>query len=357
MNKIIETDIKDIIADELIPWEKFRNSSVLITGATGMLPIYMAYTFLHLNKVYNYKIHLYALVRNKERGLDYFADWLEDENFTLIIQDVAKAIDIDVPINYIIHAASQASPKYYSIDPVGTINANVLGTINTLELARKQSDFKGYLYFSSGEIYGVVSPEYFPFSEDVYGHINLLQVRTCYCESKRMGEQLCVAYKHQYNIPTNIVRIFHTYGPYLRLDDRRVFSDFVNNIIHNEDIILKTEGTAERMFCYVTDAVRAYFLVMLSGEDQAYNVANINETVSVRALAERLVNLFPEKGLKVRVTLNKNDIVTNAMRSPIEIRMPDISRISSLGWKPRITIEEGFKKVVKFQELLNDKNI
>lgn len=350
MNEIIKTDIEDIIADKLIPWEKFRNKSVFITGATGMLPIYMAYTLLYLNKYHDYNIRLYALVRNKEKALEHFSEWINDKNFTLVVQDVSAPIQIEDPINYIIHAASQASPKYYAVDPVGTINANVLGTINTLNLAKEQSDFQGYLYFSSGEIYGVVSPEYFPFSEDVYGQIDLLRVRTCYCESKRMGEQLCVAYKHQYGIPTNIVRIFHTYGPFVKLDDRRVFADFVSNIVHNENIVLKTAGTAERMFCYVTDAIRAYFLVMLCGTEQAYNVANVNEMVSIRTLAETMTNLFPKKGLKVDVQINPNDEVTNQMKSPIEVRVPDISRISSLGWKPNITIKEGFKKVVEFQE-------
>lgn len=355
MNNIIRNDIIEIVSDNSIPWERFRNKSVLITGATGMLPIYMLYTFLYLNEQYNYQIKIYALVRNKDRALDLLSEY--KNQITLLVQDVSSPIKLDDPINYIVHAASQASPKYYSIDPVGTINANVLGTINTLNLAREQSDFQGYLYFSSGEIYGVVSPEYFPFNEDVYGYIDLLRVRTCYCESKRMGEQLCIAYKTQYSIPIHIVRIFHTYGPVMKLDDRRVFTDFVSNIVNNEDIVLKTKGEAERMFCYVTDAIRAYFLVLLCGTYDAYNVTNIQERVSIYSLAERLINLYPEKELKLKIQIDPSDKVTNENKSPIEVRVPNTSRISSLGWYPKITIEEGFKRVIDYQKLNYDKNI
>lgn len=347
MNKIVEQDIQTIIADKAIPWEKFRNTSVLITGATGMLPIYILLTFIYMNEHENYNITLYALVRNHNRAEELLKPYLKKEYLHIVVQDVAEPIQIDAPIHYIIHAASQASPKYYSVDPVGTINANVLGTINTLNLAKQQDDFRGYLYFSSGEVYGIVPPEYFPFNEEMYGYIDLLNVRSCYCESKRMGEQLCVAYGHQYQIPTHMVRIFHSYGPFMRLDDRRVFADFVNNIVQGEDIVLKSSGTSERMFCYVMDAVRAYMMVLLNGEpNAAYNVANCQERYSIRNLAETLVALYPEKGLKVQLLQDNKDVVTTQMKSPVELLMPDCTRMQALGWKPEVTVKEGFKRTI-----------
>ena len=346
MNKIIEDDIKVILSDKSISWERFRNKSVLITGASGMLPVYMAYTILGLNKYCGYNTHLYALVRNEARAQDLFEDWINDEHFDMIVQDVSQPIQVEAPVDFIIHAASQASPKYYSVDPVGTINANVLGTINTLNLAKEKKS-EGYLYFSTGEVYGIVPPEYFPFNEETYGYIDLLNVRSCYAESKRMGEQLCVAYHHQYGVPTHMIRIFHTYGPCMRLDDRRVFADFTGNIVRNENIILRSEGGAVRPFCYVSDAVRAYFKVLLEGEQAAaYNIANTDEALSIKELAEELVQIYPEKHLSVIIQKNPDDIVTSAMKSPVERILPDCSRIHELGWQPVVTVKEGFKRTI-----------
>ena len=345
MNRIIEEDIQTILADKSIPWERFRNMSVLITGASGMLPVYMAYTVLFLNKYHGYNTHLYALVRNRERAMERFAEWIDDANFTLIVQDVSQPIELDAPVHFIIHAASQASPKYYSIDPVGTINANVLGTINTLNLA-KEKKAEGYLYFSSGDVYGIVDEKNFPFSEDKYGYIDLLNVRSCYGESKRMGEQLCVAYNHQYKVPTRIARIFHTYGPLMRADDGRVFADFCYNIVRGEDIHLKSTGEAKRLFCYVTDATRAFLKILFDGSDaDAYNVVNPQGLISIRELAEGLVQLYPEKNLKVVVDIDeqRNKII---LQSPIKCAIPSFEKLHAMGWTPEVSILDGFKRVI-----------
>lgn len=348
MNKVLKRDLQEIFEDKQIPWENFRGTSVLITGATGMLPSYMLWTFIYLNEYQDYNIMIYAIVRDGERAKKVLGEYSDADYLHIIVQDVAEPIQVDVPIHYIIHAASQASPKYYSSDPVGTINANVLGTVNTLNLARHQKDFRGYLYFSSADIYGIVPPEHIPFKETDYGYIDLLNVRSCYCESKRMGEQLCVAYNHQYGIPTHMIRIFHTYGPFMRLDDRRAFADFVRNIVNNEDIVLLTDGSTQRTFCYVTDAIRAYFMVLLRGESGlAYNVANTNEFVSIRQLAETLVSLYPEKGLKVKMMTDPSDIVTNQMNNPVKVAIPDCSPINALGWNAKISIAEGFRRTIE----------
>lgn len=348
MNKIIEEDIRNILSDETIPWGRFRDKSVLITGASGMLPSYMVYVLLFLNQYYKFNTRIYALVRNKRRAMELFDKWLNDLNFTLLVQDVCAPISISDDINFIIHAASQASPKYYSVDPVGTINANVLGTINTLELARKQKHVEGYFFYSSSEVYGIVNQDNFPLTENEYGYINLLSVRSCYCESKRMGEQLCVAYNHQYGIPTKIARIFHTFGPGMQLNDGRVFADFVKNIINNEDITLKSDGSAQRSFCYLTDAVRAYMKILLDGDNaKAYNVANNGNEISMLQLANMLVSLYPDKRLQVRVLIDSKDVTSSSMKSPLQRLIPDCSSIEQLNWKPYVSIEDGFRRTIE----------
>lgn len=352
MNKIIEKDINEILESNIIDWDKFRNTNVLITGANGMLPSYLVFTLLELNKR-GMNVHVYALVRNRQKAELVFKDFLFDTHLHLLVQDVSDPISIDVPFKYIIHAASQASPKYYGIDPVGTIRANVLGTINTLELA-KEHHSKGYLYFSSGEVYGIVSPEKFPFKECDYGYLDILNVRNCYAESKRMGESLCVSYHRQYNIPAKIVRIFHTYGPSMTMNDGRVFGDFCKNIVNGEDIVMNSDGSAVRLFCYVTDAIVAYLKVLLDGDDaQAYNVANLKGESSIYELAQTLVALYPKKKLKVVRNLN-SQTEASKMKSSLVKAIPDCSKITSLGWNPTISIKEGFRRTI--ESLENNKN-
>lgn len=346
MNKIIEEDVENILSTTLIDWKQFEKKTVLITGANGMLPAYLVYTFLYLNKTFHFNVHVIALVRNIEKAHNKFRDFLDDSHLKFIIQDVSMPICIQEDIHFIIHAASQASPKYYGIDPVGTINANVLGTINTLQLA-KEKNVESYLFFSSGDVYGIVNPDLFPFREHDYGYIDLLNVRNCYGESKRMGENLCIAWNHQYKVPIKIVRIFHTYGPGMLLDDRRVFADFCSNIIHNEDIILKSDGRAVRLFCYVSDAIKAYLKILLDGnKGEAYNVANRNAEISMLNLAQLLVNLYPTKHLHVKTEILLNDLVATQMKSSLHRAIPDCSKIEQLGWYPTVSLEEGFKRTI-----------
>lgn len=346
MNKIIEQDLEEICASKAIDWEKFKDTTVLITGANGMLPAYLVFTLLYLNKIRGLQVKVIALVRNAEKAKTKFRDFLSDPALTILVHDVTVPIEIAGPVDYIIHAASQASPKYYGVDPVGTINANVEGTTNVLRLAYEKNS-KSVLYFSSGEVYGKMTGGK-PNLENDYGLIDPLSVRSCYGQSKRMGETLCVCWNYQYHTHAKIVRSFHCYGPGMLMNDGRVFADFTNNILHNEDIILRSDGSAVRAFCYITDATLEFFEVLLNGEDsQAYNVGNSNNAISIRDLAQTLVGLFPEKKLKVVMQIDENDMRTSKMKSPLSVSTPNISKIVALGYKPTVTIAEGYRRTIK----------
>lgn len=346
MNKVIEKDLEEICACKAIDWEKFRDATVLITGANGMLPSYLVFTLLYLNKTRDLHVKVVALVRNAEKAKYKFKDFLSDPALAILVHDVTIPIAIEGPVNYIIHAASQASPKYYGVDPVGTINANVEGTTNILQLAREKNS-KSVLYFSSGEVYGKMTGGK-PNREDDYGLIDPLSVRSCYGQSKRMGETLCVCWNYQYHTHAKIVRPFHCYGPGMLMNDGRVFADFTNNILHNEDIVLRSDGSAVRAFCYITDATIEFFKVLLDGEDgQAYNVGNSDNAISIRDLAQTLVNLFPEKKLKVVMQIDENDMRTSKMKSPLSVSVPDVSKLVALGYKPTVSIAEGFKRTIE----------
>lgn len=348
MNPVIQEDLQQIISSPIVDWEKFKGSTVLISGANGMLPSYMVETLLCLNEERNYDIKVIALVRNLEKAKKVFADCPSLESLHFIVQDVSNVIHYKSDIDYIIHAASQAAPSYYGVDPVGTFKANTLGTINMLELA-KDKIVKGFLFFSTGAVYGDVGNESTLLAEDKQGHVNTLEVRNCYAESKRAGENACICYHHQYGVPAKIIRIFHTFGPKVNLNDGRVFSDFCRNILDNQNIVLKSDGSAKRPFCYVADAVIAYFKVLLEGEAaSAYNVGGDEQhEISVRELSEMLVRLYPEKHLKVVYEINPDDLTYAKMRTPQKQILADLGRIRSLGWSQLYSVRECFDRTIR----------
>ncbi|MFV0481251.1 MAG: NAD-dependent epimerase/dehydratase family protein [Campylobacteraceae bacterium] len=343
---MIKEDLKEITSNPSIDWAQFSNTTILITGANGFLPAYMVDTLMFLNtkNILPKKCKVFAMCRNEMHAKIRFNQYLNDKNFNLIIQDVSSSININCTIDFIVHAASPASPKFYNT-PVNVIMPNIVGTINVLELSRK-NNLKSFLYFSSGEVYGSPINEN-SIDEKNYGYIDPTSIRACYAESKRMGENLCISYFHQYNIPAKIVRPFHTYGPGMKLDDGRVFADFVKNIVYNENIELKSQGEAIRPFCYISDATIAFFKILLYGKNsEAYNVANPYQSISIKNLADTLVSIFPEKNLHV-ITVKQND---NYLQSPIMNQKPDISKMQSLGWNPSTDIKTGFQKTINYYQ-------
>jgi UDP-glucuronate decarboxylase len=344
-NLIIKEDLRTIYNSN-IDWTQFFNTTTLITGANGFLPAYIVESLLYLN-IINPKnnVKVICLVRSIDNARVRFADYEGNSNIEFIVQDVSESLNITKKVDYIIHAASQASPKFYGIDPVGTLKANVLGTINLLNFA-KDNQIKSFLYFSSGEVYGELDSEQIPIKENTFGYINPTNVRSCYAESKRMGENICVSYYHQYDVAAKIVRPFHTYGPQMKLNDGRVYADFVSDILNEKNICMKSDGSATRAFCYLTDATVGFFKILLDGKNgEAYNVGNPNEEHSILELAEKLVTLYPEKGLKVIKELKKGD--NNYLKSPLKRNSPSIDKINDLGWNPLISVEVGFRRTIE----------
>ncbi|MBK9284215.1 MAG: NAD-dependent epimerase/dehydratase family protein [Sphingobacteriaceae bacterium] len=341
MNAIIAKDIQSIIQD-FKHWKRFANKTVLISGANGFLPAYLVEALMALDKNYNTKV--IALVRNRAKAEQRFSHLLNNSQFQLLIQDVSKPFQISEPIDFIVHAASQASPKYYGTDPVGTLSANLQGTLNLIELA-KEKKCESFLFFSSGEVYGEVKNEDIPIQEDTFGYLNPVKVRSCYGESKRMGENICVSYHAQYGVPAKIVRPFHTYGPGMMLDDGRVFADFVAHVVRKENIVLHSDGSAIRPFCYLSDATLAFLLILTEGVNgEAYNMGNPNEEHSVLNLANIITGIYPELGLKVELKIKAAD--NSYLKSPIVRNSPNIDKIQKLGWTPKVGVKEGFKRTI-----------
>ena len=166
-----------------------------------------------------------------------------------------------------------------------------------------------------------------------------------------MAETMCKAYQVQYGVPVKIARIAHTYAPTMNIEnDPRVFSSFVNNIVENRNIEMKSDGSGKRSFCYITDAVAAYFTILLHGTSgEAYNVCNTSQYISVVELAECLVNLYPEKRLKViRKQRDKSEHYTENTLLVGKTNIPDNTKLKQLGWEPRVDIKDGFKRVINY---------
>ncbi len=344
MNTIIAEDISQILDSDL-PWQKLFSKNILITGANGFLSSYIVRTLLSLNDLKKGRIKIFALVRNINKAKKVLADILSRDDLKIIIQDVSEKIKVREKIDYIIHAASQASPKYFGIDPVGTLLPNIIGTYRLLKLARKKK-VKGFLFFSSGEVYGAVEQNKQPIDEKTFGYLDPVQLRSCYAESKRMGESMCSSWFHQYQVPVKIVRLFHTYGPGMDLADGRVQADFVANIISKKNIIIKSLGKDKRNFCYLSDAIKGFFYVWLKGQDgQVYNIGNSNEEISIRDLAKLLIGLFPD--LKLKAVFQKRKTGNSYLTSKISRAYPDTTKLSLLGWNPTVSLKEGLKRTIK----------
>ena len=297
-NTIVTQDLAEITAEDL-PWERLRNARVLVTGASGILASYVVETLLYLNETRHMGIHILAVQRDLKKAQRRFAHD-ESHALTLLQQDVRAPLSIDGTLDYIIHAAGQASPKFYGSDPIGTIEGHILGTRNVLVLAREKG-VKGMLYFSSCDSYGEHFTEDAPpcLEENYIGRIDPLSDRSCYPMGKAAAEALCHAYACGAKLPVKIVRIAHTYAPLMPLDDGRVFADFVGNVLREEDIVLTSDGSAERPFLYIVDAVRAYFRILFLGvPGEAYNVA-AEENTSILEFAKTIASLCTTRKLNV----------------------------------------------------------
>jgi nucleoside-diphosphate-sugar epimerase len=344
MNQQIFLQDMNDIANLNLPYKNLQDSVILVTGANGFLPAYLIESLLFVSDRLSLNIQILGVVRNLEKARKRFSKDISRKGLKLIQHDVNNKFSYEGRVDHVIHAASQASPVFYKTDPVGTLKANVLGTLNFIELAKEKA--ASFLFFSSGEVYGEVPSEKIPILETTFGYLNPASVRACYGESKRMAENICVSYHQQFQVATKIVRPFHTYGPGMMLDDGRVFSDFVANILDGKNIVMKSDGSARRPFCYLSDAIAGFLTVLLKGEaGDVYNVGNPEQEVSILELAEILVELFPEKKLKVqKVVRSANDPY---MVSPISRNSPNVDKLKNLGWSAKHSIQSGFKRTVE----------
>lgn len=327
----------DIILSNPIDWEKFRNKTVLVTGATGRLGMYFVEAISKANIDWNLNITLLALARSEQKLQQVFGVSLQLPYIHALIQDIITPIEWEGPVHYIIHTAGPASPKDFTDQPVDTLWGHVQGTHNVLELARiKKSKV---LYVSTVEVYGEWKSED-GITESDMGPLHCDNARACYPEAKRLCETMLAAYEAQYQVPYVGIRLCHTFGPGISLEDGRAFSEFLRNVIQGEDIVLQTDGSAVRTYTYVADAIGAMLLAFTKGADQYYNIANLDNLISIRDLAELIAGLDP----KGKVTVRYADQGEQKFKYlPFKLGIMDVTRIMQLGWKPQVGTEDAFR--------------
>lgn len=331
-----------------LAWERLSGCRIVVTGASGLLGNYLVRTLLALRAGVHVEkpVEVVAVVRNMARAQCRFADLKAHPQLTLVPWDLSTLAVPDFgPIHYVLHAGSQASPRYYGEDPVGTILPNVTGTAALLEALRRAEDPRGFLLMSAGAVYGALSSEE-PIPENQFGPLDPASIHACYPESKRLAETLCVSWQHQHGLPSYIVRPFHTYGPGLLPDDGRAFADFIFAAVQGQPLVLNSDGSTLRVFCYAADAIEATFAILLKGEaGVAYNLANPHGVCSILELAELIAAQYAHTGVRLEQRAETPDgrVYTKAVQAR---QVPDVQRLAALGWRARTPVREGFVRTI-----------
>ena len=348
---VIRADLDYICQNLDAEFREMSGKRLLIIGGAGFLGYYLIQSVLHWNRSAQAPIAL-TVYDNYMRGLpDWLAALEEDPNLTLRRHDITEPLPEDIgDFDYLIHAASIASPIYYRKHPIETMDANVNGLRSLLEYARAQDaagkPISGFLFYSTSEIYGDPQPEHIPTPETYRGNVSCTGPRACYDESKRYGETLCVNFAQVYNLPIKTARPFNNYGPGLKITDRRALPDFAQDVLAGRDIVMLSDGAPTRTFCYIADAIVGYYKILVRGRPgEAYNIGIEEPEISIATLADKVVaisrDLFGYEGRVVRrQSEDRNYLVDNPNR-----RCPAIAKArSELGYAPSIGVDEGLKR-------------
>ena len=329
------------IAAAQLPWEKYRNTEILVTGASGMIPMYIVGALLAANEAHDLGLHVTGMVRNRTKAEKRFGTAVERSDFTLLDGDVIDTQSFGRKFSTVFHGASPARPSLHKSSPVTTLKANTLGTINLLD-ALVESGGESFVLLSSSEVYGAVNGSGL-IREDDEGTLQHFAPRASYSEGKRIAETALAAYADEFSIRCLSLRFGHIYGPGMALDDGRVQADFLADIVRGRNVRMMSAGAATRTYTYVADAVEGLFYAHLNGEEQVYNVADPSGNISIRELAETFAAARPEKKLELDF-VNPGD---GRSFSPVASLGLDSSKLIGLGWDAGTSLTDGVSRTVR----------
>jgi UDP-glucuronate decarboxylase len=353
LTELLRDDLETLCADLESEFAAMGGGRLLITGGGGFLGYYLIQSVLHWNDTRAAGARIRTIVYdNYARGMP---EWLEalrtHPDLELVRQDMIQPLPPDMGhFDFIVHAAGIASPKYYRAQPLKCIDANINGLRNLLDYAVAERaagrPVKAFLFYSSSEIYGDPTADAIPTPETYRGNVSCTGPRACYDESKRFGETLCVTYAQHEGVPVKIARPFNNYGPGLKITDGRVIPDFAGNVLAGRDILMFSDGSPKRTFCYATDAIAGYYKVLIRGVNgEPYNVGIEKPEISMAELARTVIDTARQLfGYQGKVVLGKAQEADYLVDNPNR-RCPVIKKArDQLGYAPRVRVEDGVRR-------------
>ena len=332
-----KNDIQQIF-NENLPWDKLSGTNILVTGATGLIGSTLV-DVLMANPCLDYCV--YASGRNIKRAKERFGKYFDSDFFSFINYDVVSPLESDLKFDYIIHAASSASPNVFLQNPVEIIKSNIYGVSNLMDYGISHG-MKRFLFVSSGEIYGIGDGRVF--NEEYSGYVDCVKARSCYPSSKRASETLCASYATEYGAEVVIARPCHIYGPHYTENDNRVYAQFIRNVLNGEDIVMKSSGVQFRSWCYVVDCVSALLFVLLKGASgEAYNIADPTSIYTIRQLAEMLAEIG-----HCKVIIETPSEMEKKGYNPVQKSVFSVDKLENLGWTISGSMQEKMIKTVNY---------
>ena len=331
------------VAGLKLPWDKLKNKSIMISGATGLIGSFLIDVLMEKNSSEDLGCIVYALGRNEQKARMRFSKYFDNQQLVFIPYDVNKPFirdDLET-VDYVLHLASNTHPMQYSTDPIGTITTNIIGLQNMLEFSVDHNATR-FGFASSNEVYGENRGDTELFDENYCGYINSNTMRAGYPESKRCGEALCQAYKAQKNLDVVVFRFTRSYGPTMLMSDTKAISQFIKKGIKGEDIVLKSAGNQFYSYQYMADSASGLLYILLFGENgEAYNIAEEHSDILLKDLAEVISNISSKD-----VVFEIPDAVEAAGYSTATKARLNGKKLMDLGWQPKYDIKSGIERTI-----------
>lgn len=330
------------VASHCAVLKELEHHSVLVTGATGLVGSLLVKTLACYNRMQQADIELYLFVRNRDKANTVFGDLLDRDNIHVVIGDISDTSALP-KVDFVFHCASVTASKTMVTQPVETIATAIDGTKQILEYA-KNNGVQSMVYLSSMEMYGSFADSKQPITEEMSGYVNPLLVRSNYPLSKRLCENLCIAYSQEYGIDIKIARLAQTFGAGVLPGENRVFAQFARSAMQGTDIVLHTKGLSEGNYCYTADVMDALLRILLCGENQqAYNVVNESTHTTIADMAKMVCAKLAKNPISVIFDIPETNIHGYAQDTKMRLSS---AKLRALGWEPKVNLEEAYRRLM-----------
>ena len=351
-SKTLKNDIEQLLLDDNIDFHKFKNSTLFVTGATGLIGSLIIRYFIYINEKLLLNICIIGLARDINKVKEIFGEELS-HNVKFVYGDITQNyetyLDAKLNVDYIFHTASVTSSKVMITHPVSTIMTAIDGTNQMLRLAAEK-DVKSMVYVSSMEMYGSFSSDGIC-NENNLGYIDPLAIRSNYPEGKRMCENLCAAYASEYNVRVKIARLSQTFGAGILPWENRIFAQFARSVIERENIVLHTRGQSEGNYCYTSDTISGLLTILLKGTDkEAYNIVNEQTHTTILGMAQMVCETIANNEIKVVFDIPENNIFGYAADTKLKLSS---KKLESLGWSAKTSLPEMYKRTISYLKEMN----